>query len=248
MLSFSLPAKEGRGQSIPTLTVSSDATTAGWTYDNGTRTLTVTSSSKANVSDILGYLNSGSLTIVGAPSAFDGSTNVSVTFNASINSSVSGSGLIIGDISNIGDIAFLSDISVAGPISVLGSNTVQVNSNITSTIAGDINLNCNTAFSSQDVKRNAIVTAGGAITINADRDANGSGILILSNLTLNPGVGSIIIRGETFNWLATDPLPNINTNGESIQYRKQVFHQGTFPVGHPRRTCHCNFQVRRPAA
>lgn len=83
-----------------------------------------------------------------------------VTFSASINSSVSGSGLIIGDISNIGDIAFLSDTSVAGPIIVLGSYTVQVNSNITSTIAGDISLNYNTTFSSQDVKRNAIVTAG----------------------------------------------------------------------------------------
>jgi hypothetical protein len=123
--------------------------------------------------------------------------------------------LTIGDADNdaAGGVSITKALSIAGPITIHGGAFIEIHKDITSTTTGDITLNTvNNIFSSPSTRK-SIVSAGGNITIHADLDANGNGFLALSNLTLNPGAGNIIVRGETFVWSDVDPLPYINGTG-----------------------------------
>ena len=141
-------------------------------------------------------------------------TAVDITTDYSFGSS--GTGLRIGSAINNGDIYFRPVTTIAGPITMYSSSFVIYN-NLTSSTASDISIYANAHFWTNDV-RQTIQTAGGNIYIITDADANGSGQLNLDYLTLNPGAGNIIIRGETFNFntgSATDK-PYINGTGSFI--------------------------------
>ena len=96
---------------------------------------------------------------------------------------------------------------------------IETGANITATSASNITLNANGGFYSENtlnyLNRKAITSAGGNITINADMEANGSGVLNLDYLTINPGAGNTIIRGESFNWetITDNHRPWINGTG-----------------------------------
>ncbi|MFM8489893.1 MAG: hypothetical protein ACKOCH_26440, partial [Bacteroidota bacterium] len=77
--------------------------------------------------------------------------------------------------------------------------------------------------------RQTVQSAGGNIYIIADADANGSGQLNLDYLTLNPGAGNIIMRGETFNFATTSATvkPYINGTGSfTLEPSDAAFGQG----------------------
>jgi len=134
-------------------------------------------------------------------------------FNSNYTVADSASSLIIGKTGNTADITIDANISVTGPITISGGAITQ-NANITSTTASNISLNGTTGFYTSNTRK-AITSAGGNITINADMDANGSGVLNLDYLTINPGAGNIIIRGETFSFITSteSDKPWINGTG-----------------------------------
>ncbi len=134
-------------------------------------------------------------------------------YNSNYTVADSASSLIIGKTGNTADITIGANISLAGPITIYGGNIFQ-NANITSTTASNISLNGTAGFYTSDTRK-AITSAGGNITINADMDANGSGVLNLDFLTINPGAGNTIIRGESFSWSTVDDShrPWINGTG-----------------------------------
>jgi hypothetical protein len=153
----------------------------------------------------------------------------------------SASSLTIGKTGNTANITIGGNISVAGPITISGGDVrvkqtltttatnanillqatgyIETGANITATAAANITLNANGGFYSENtlnyLNRKAITSAGGNITINADMEANGSGVLNLDYLTINPGAGNTIIRGESFNWetVTDNHRPWINGTG-----------------------------------
>ena len=93
------------------------------------------------------------------------------------------------------------------------TGSIEIAANITATSASNITLNGTAGFQTSNTRK-AITSAGGNITINADIDANGSGVLDLDFLTINPGAGNIIIRGETFGFnTGITEIPYINGTG-----------------------------------
>ena len=94
------------------------------------------------------------------------------------------------------------------------TGSIGIEANITATAAANITLNSTLHFNTSNTRK-AITSAGGNITIHADLDANGSGVLDLDYLTINPGAGNTIIRGETFffNSVLETDRPYINGTG-----------------------------------
>jgi autotransporter-associated beta strand protein len=112
---------------------------------------------------------------------------------------------------------------------------IETGANITTTAASNITLNANAGFYTGSTNlsvisnRMAITSAGGNITINADMEANGSGVLNLDYLTINPGAGNTIIRGETFvfNTGSDADKPWINGTGSfTLESNDAAFGQG----------------------
>jgi hypothetical protein len=73
--------------------------------------------------------------------------------------------------------------------------------NLSTSTASDITINANGYFDTSGSTRRTISSANGNIIIHADKDANGSGMISIDYLTLNPGTGATIIRGETVSFL-----------------------------------------------
>ncbi|MDP4579778.1 MAG: hypothetical protein NWT07_03685, partial [Saprospiraceae bacterium] len=149
-------------------------------------------------------------------------------FNSNYTVADSASSLTIGKTGNTANITINGNISVAGPITIFGGNIFQ-NANITATTAANIELNGREGFYTSNDPRKSITSAGGNITINADIDANGSGLLDLDYLTINPGAGNIIIRGETFvfNTGSDADKPWINGTGSfTLESNDAAFGQG----------------------
>ncbi|MBU6169579.1 MAG: hypothetical protein KGQ86_11105, partial [Bacteroidetes bacterium] len=93
------------------------------------------------------------------------------------------------------------------------TGSIGVEANITATAVANITLNSTLHFNTSNTRK-AITSAGGNITIHADLDANGSGVLDLDYLTINPGAGNTIIRGETFLFgTGITEVPYINGTG-----------------------------------
>ena len=105
-------------------------------------------------------------------------------------------------------------INIAGPINI-NAGTFNLFNNLTSSNASDITINALSNFSTGTNTRRTIQSANGNILINADSDANGTGQIDLDYLTINPGSGNTIIRGETFSWAsaANTDKPYINGTG-----------------------------------
>ncbi|MFN7325274.1 MAG: HYR domain-containing protein, partial [Chitinophagales bacterium] len=129
---------------------------------------------------------------------------------------VGASSLTIGSATNTANITINEDQTISGPITITGG-AVTLNSNLTSTTDGDITIKGTTGFSTIDARR-FITTDGGNILVDADADANGSGLLDVDYLTFNPGAGNTTLRAETFLFFTTSNTtkPHINGTGQFI--------------------------------
>ncbi|MEY3499193.1 MAG: hypothetical protein RL308_862, partial [Bacteroidota bacterium] len=182
-----------------------DALNSTWTYSNGTIS-TKTTPVNINASVLENYLSSGPLTIESGNITFNasvtnttanvltcnGTTSLGNTITTTVNSAITNGGNIV---FNTGDFA--------------------VNSLITGTASASITVNATGNVSTTGTTRRTIGTSGGNITINADKDANGTGQMNLDYLTFNPSSGNTIIRGETISWdISSDnQKPYINGTG-----------------------------------
>ncbi|WP_164732899.1 YDG domain-containing protein, partial [Flagellimonas marinaquae] len=198
-----------------TLTVSSsgETGTSGTNWSITGTTLTVTGTVNIQASVIETALASGNLLIEG------NTGNFGVTVSEAI-SVGSGSGdLTIGAVGNTGAATLNAAVSTRGDIIVnVGTFSLNDGINLSTATASDITLSILGDFGTIGTTRRNISSAGGNITIHADSDANGSGQLDLDYLTIDPGAGNIIIRGETFYWsIAADAeKPYINGTGSFI--------------------------------
>jgi hypothetical protein len=179
-----------------------DAINTTWSFDNGTLT-TTNATVNVNASVIQDYLNSGALTIDAG----------NVTISSAITSTASNAFVI--NSNGVKTITVNAAVSLGGAATfhsddfVLGSGI-----NISTSSASAITINTNNDFSTTGTTRRTISSAGGNIVIHADKDANGSGALDLDFLTINPGAGNIIIRGETAAFFTgAGQMPYINGTG-----------------------------------
>jgi hypothetical protein len=191
-----------------TISTSGQTGTSGTDWSITGNTLTVTGTANIRASVIENALNNGSLSIVGN----------TTTFNATISESITATGnntLTVASSTNTGTITVNSSISLGGA-AIFNANTFELGNgiNISTNTASSITINTNLNFTTSGTTRRTISSAGGDIIIHADKDANGSGVLDLDYLTINPGAGNIILRGETaaFNIGSTDG-PYINGTG-----------------------------------
>ncbi|MCU0541210.1 MAG: CHAT domain-containing protein [Oscillatoriaceae cyanobacterium Prado104] len=110
------------------------------------------------------------------------------------------------------------DITVSEPVSwnnansltLQADNNIAVNAQIANSGTGALDLQANNTIS---VNQN-ITTAGGNITINADRDGLNGGAINFNNATVNSGGGSIILGGG--NNPLTSPAVGIAANPVGI--------------------------------
>ncbi len=164
----------------------------------------------------LAIQTTGNLTIQPTGNAFTfmRAGNVgTLTFDNDWNFGTQLSSFTYGKSTNTADLSYTNELSVAGPITFHSGN-FTINKNITSTTASNITINAINHIYTSNI-RQTISTSGGNITINADADGNGTGILELDYLTFNPGSGNTIIRGSTMNWITTNNTdkPYINGTG-----------------------------------
>ena len=194
-----------------TLTISSsgeDGTSTRTNWSISGTTLTVTGTANIRASVIANALASGSLSVVGN----------TATFNVTISESITATGnnlLTVASATNTGTITVNAGISLGGA-AIFNSNAFALGDgiNISTSTASAITINTNLNFSTSGTTRRTISSEGGDIIIHADKDANGSGVLDLDYLTINPGVGNIIIRGETVSFLVgSGQMPYINGTG-----------------------------------
>jgi hypothetical protein len=164
-------------------------------------------------------------------------TNGSLTFDNDWNFGTNLSSFTFGKSTNTANITLANPLTVAGDVAMTGgrltlnaavslggSATFDSNEfilgngvNISTSTASDITINANNGFTTDGTTRRTISSLGGNIIIDADKDANGSGTLNLDYLTINPGAGAIIIRGEHFNYETTgSALPYLNGTGGII--------------------------------
>jgi autotransporter-associated beta strand protein len=179
-----------------------DAINSTWIYDNGVIS-TITNPVNINASVLANYLSSDTLIIEAG----------NVTINGAITSSANNPFVI--NSNGIKTIAVNASISLGGS-ATFNSNDFSLNNaiNIATSSASDITINTNANFGTFGTTRKTMSSAGGNIIIHADKDANGSGVLDLDYLTFNPGVGNIIIRGETAAFsIGSTERPYINGTG-----------------------------------
>ena len=196
LFSLSLLSQQGMGQT--SLTISSDPTTAGWAYDNGTRTLTVSATSTANVNDIIGYLNGGPLAIVGS------SPDLSVTVSSAISSTGTVNGLTIGSSGNIGTIALNAALTLKGPVTLNGE-LININHNINTTAGGVDGDLLFKASADIIIKQNVSLTTNGGSAIfwaNSDGQSSNGGVYFKDdNYTATPSLGCVVSTAGGHIWI-----------------------------------------------
>ncbi|MBU3557060.1 autotransporter-associated beta strand repeat-containing protein, partial [Polynucleobacter sp. Ross1-W9] len=155
---------------------------------------------------------SGNVAILSNATSFSsGFTNTNLSLDASLG------GLTIGNTGNTQNITFANAVNIAGPITVYGGN-VALNSSLSTTANGSaITINAANNISTVS-SANTIKTNNGSITLNADSDANNSGLLKLDYMTYSAGTGNITFRGATMSWnTALGITPTItNTTGAFV--------------------------------
>ena len=188
-----------------TLTISSAGNSGSYTYSSGI--LTVSANATINASTIVSWLGTSSLTILGATNA------ISVDVNQDIYSSSAGNGITIGNANSTGTVTFNNTVSLMGPLTVYANNirmgsTIVASSQSAQLIAGgssgSISLFAKNGFeslaTSGTTRGKIMATGGGNIHINADTEANNSGLLNIDWLTFDSGAGNIILEASTYNW------------------------------------------------
>ena len=131
--------------------------------------------------------------------AFDTGT---LTFDNDWNFGTNLGGFVYGKTTNTAALTYSNSLATNGPVTFNCSDfTLGDGTNISTSTASDITINANGSFGTTGTTRRTISSANGSVIIHADKDANGSGVLDLDYLTLNPGTGATIIRGETVNFL-----------------------------------------------
>jgi hypothetical protein len=182
-----------------------DAINSTWTYTNGVIS-TIATPVNILASVVESYLSSGPLTINAG----------NTTVNSAI-SSASSNALVFNANSTLTNTTPTTTVNAAitnaGSITI-NTGTFNVAQNITTTSTAAITISATNQISTSTDTRRIISTQGGNITLNADNDANGIGWLDIDDLTLNPGTGNLIVRGETFNVNGTESRkPYINGTG-----------------------------------
>ncbi|MFN4915058.1 MAG: autotransporter-associated beta strand repeat-containing protein, partial [Sphingomonadales bacterium] len=151
-----------------------------------------------------------------------------LTFDDDWNFGTTLSGFTFGKSTNTLDLTYDRPLTVAGPITFHTGN-FTCNDNITASTASSITINARGDFNTDNLSRQTISSNNGNISIIADSDGNGTGVLDLDRLTINPGSGNILIRGETFNWGTGTAfeIPIINGTGSlTIEPSDISFGQG----------------------
>lgn len=167
-----------------------DAINSTWSYENG---IINTKTTPVNIlsSVIESYLASGPLTI-----------NAGNTTVSSAISSTSSNALVLNANSTLSNTTPTTTVNAAitnaGSITI-NTGTFNIAQNITTTSTAAIAISATNQISTSTATRRTISTQGGNISLIADFDANGIGQLDIDDLTLNPGAGNLIVRGETFN-------------------------------------------------
>lgn len=145
----------------------------------------------------------------------------SLTFDDDWNFGTNLGGFVYGKTTNTTALTYSNALTTNGPITMYAGTLTQngaVSSggaitfncsdfalgngiNLSTSTASDITINANGYFDTSGSTRRTISSANGNIIIHADKDANGSGMISIDYLTLNPGTGATIIRGETVSFL-----------------------------------------------
>jgi hypothetical protein len=198
-LLFSLSLLSQQGMSQATLTISSDPTSlSGLTYDNGTRTLTVSSTSTVNVSDVIGYLNTGPLTIVGS------TPDLSVTVSSAISSTGTVNGLTIGASGNTGNIVLNAALSLKGPVT-FNADMININQSINTTAGGADGDLLFKASADIVIKQNVSLTTNGGSAIfwsNSDGQSSHGGVYFKDdNYTATPSLGCVVSTAGGHIWI-----------------------------------------------
>jgi hypothetical protein len=188
-----------------TLTISSAGNSGSYSYSPGT--LTLSGNATITAVQIVTWLNSSSLTILGTSNA------ISVDVNEDINSTVAGNGLTIGNTNSTGTVTFNNTVSLMGPLTVYANNirmgsTVVANGQSAQLLAGgslgSISLYAKNGFETLAVsgttRGKIMTTGGGSIHINADTEANNAGQLNIDWLTFDSGTGNIILEASSYSW------------------------------------------------
>jgi hypothetical protein len=188
-----------------TLTISSAGNSGSYSYSAGT--LTLSGNATLTATQIVSWLSTSSLTILGSTNA------ISVDVNQDINSTVAGNGLTIGNTNSTGTVTFNNTVSLMGALTVYANSirmgsAVVANSQSAQLLAGgssgSISLLAKNGFESlatTGTTRGKIMTTGGGnIHINADTDANNSGQLNIDWLTFDSGTGNIILEASSYSW------------------------------------------------
>jgi filamentous hemagglutinin family protein len=198
---------------------------------NGTLELLAgTSITQASIAG--GSINAGTL-ILGKCAAC--STNPSVTLTNAFNQITNLQGSNVSSVSVNSSTAMSvnsSGLSTTGAISLTAVGNIAVNGNITTANQASVSLSATGNFITNgdaSTTRRTISSGGGNISIIADSDANGSGTLDLDYLTVNPGSGALLIRGEVFNWAThlNAVMPILNGSGSfTMESSDASFGQG----------------------
>ena len=136
------------------------------------------------------------------------------TLPAQYKLAVGASSLTLGSTTNTADLYVRDPLSIAGPIRMYGG-IINSYEHIVSTTASDIELLGVSGFKSANTTRKEITTNGGNIFIDADSDANGTGVMSVDYLTFNPGAGNTLLQSSTVDWsTAASAIPFINGTGD----------------------------------
>ena len=157
----------------------------------------------------------GSLTVEAYTAAYSGT--LSWTGNVAFGSNFSS--IVLGESAENYTITLNTSLTSAGNITAYASDFNLGNGvGLTSSGAGNININARGNFGTTGTTRRSITTSNGNINVYADSDASGNGQLDIDYLTFNAGTGTTTVRTETFNWTtaANTDKPYINGTGAFV--------------------------------
>lgn len=159
--------------------------------------------------------STGSLTMEAYTASYSGT--LSWAGNVAFGSNFSS--IVLGESAENYTITLNTALTSAGNITAYASDFNLANGiGLTSTGAGNININARGSFATVGTTRRSLVSANGNINVYADSDASGNGQLDIDFLTFNAGSGTTTLRTETMNWstAASTDKPYFNGTGAVV--------------------------------